>query len=96
MPAPRFTVEREDGSVKESTLSPKWQIAYERDTGEPLFEESERVRVEKVYRLGWYAEGKPGDFDEWLDDVESVSMVNDEDEDDDSDARPTSPERSLD
>jgi hypothetical protein len=77
--APTFIVYYLDGSETEERLLPFQQIAYEKETGEPLFSQDEGARMEKVYRLAWYASGKPSAFDEWVRSLEAVSMVEDED-----------------
>lgn len=84
--APTFTIAYLDGRDSEERLLPFQQIAYEKDTGQPLFSDDEDPRMEKVYTLAWYACGQPDTFDEWVKTLEAVSMVDDdEDTDDDED-----------
>ena len=79
---PTFTVYLLDGGVENARLLPFQQIAYERDTGEPLFSVDESISMEKVYMLAWYAADQPDTFDEWVRTLEAVTMVEDGDEDD--------------
>jgi hypothetical protein len=78
MPAPKFKVEYVDGSEEEVKLLPKAQVEYERETKKSLgegFGES----LEEVYNLAWFAAGKPnGSLDSWLDSVEAVVGIDQE------------------
>lgn len=87
--APTFIVLYTDGHEEEAKLLPIQQIAYERDTGEPLFGSDESIQMIKVYTLAWYASGKPDTFDEWVGTLEAVTMV--EDGDGDADKGETAP-----
>lgn len=88
--APTFTISYLDGTDSVERLLPFQQIAYERDTGEPLFSDDESPRMAKVYMLAWYACKQPDTFDEWVQTLEAVSMVEDDDDDDEGDDDPSS------
>lgn len=90
MAAPKFTLTYLDGTSEEVVLRPRAQIAYEEDTGEGLASLDEDIRVSKLYRLAWYAAGRPSDFDEWIDSLESVDLpAGDMNDDGEADTRPT-------
>ena len=93
MAAPTFKVTFIEGNIEEIKLRPRAQIAYEEETGDALISlDSDQMRVSKLYKLAWFAAGKPGDFDEWIDSLDAVEMAGDEDEDGDEATRPTSPD----
>lgn len=84
MPTPRFTVTYEDGSTEELRMRPRAQVAYEADTNQALFQDTDDVRMTTIYTMAWYAADRPGELDEWiakLDDVEMQSMRPTKDED---------------
>jgi hypothetical protein len=74
MAAPKFTVTYLDGTSETVSLRPRAQIQFEEDTGGGLVSLDDEVRVSKLYKLAWYAAGKPGEFDEWLDNLEAVEL----------------------
>ena len=81
MAAPTFKVTFIDGKIEEIKLRPRAQIDYEEETGDALISlDSDQMRVSKLYKLAWFAAGKPGDFDEWIDSLDAVEMAGDEDE----------------
>lgn len=89
MAAPTFIVEYVDGNAEEVKLLPRAQIAYEKEQKKSL--RSDFDSLTDLYRLAWYACGKPDDkMENWIENVESVEPVEDEDSD------PTSPEPSSD
>lgn len=78
MAAPKFKIEYQDGTSEEVQLRPARQMQYEAETGEPLFDESEKILMTKVYTLAWYAAGKPETLEDWAETLESVEMVSEE------------------
>lgn len=95
MPAPRFTIEYEDGSSEEIKLQPKAQIAYESELGRSLRDDIESLT--QMYELAWYAAGKPdGSLAKWVERVEAIAPADDgeADEDGETETRPTSRSKS--
>jgi hypothetical protein len=94
MAAPIFKVTHIDGTEEEVALRPRAQIAYEEETGDALISlDSDEMRVSKLYKLAWFAAGRPSDFDEWIDSLDSVEMATtgteDEPQEEGEDTRPT-------
>jgi len=92
MAAPIFKVTHIDGTAEEVRLRPRAQIDYEEETGDALISfDTDEMRVSKLYTLAWYAAGKPGEFDEWIDSLDSVEMAGGEDasEGEEQTTRPT-------
>ena len=84
-----FKIGYSDGTEQEAPFRPKAQVAYERDTGEPIGMEDDQVLVTKLYHMAWYAAGKPmDDFDAWLDTIDSVEAGGNDDEEEGG-TRPT-------
>lgn len=90
MAAPKFTIEYTDGSTGEVKLLPKAQLAYESETGKSLRDEVSSLT--EMYQLAWFAAGKPeGSLEAWIEKVEALLPVEDEEEDA---PRPTSRSKS--
>jgi hypothetical protein len=90
MPAPTFTVEFLDGRVEKVKLTPRAQVDYEAATGKPLTGMGGGDRpVSEMYELAWYAAGKPDTYDTWLDGLEAILSEAEEQEAEESEARPT-------
>jgi hypothetical protein len=80
MAAPTFKVTLIDGTTSEVKLRPRAQIDYEEETGDALVSfDTDEMKVSKLYKLAWYAAGKPETFDEWVDSLDAVEMAGDED-----------------
>jgi hypothetical protein len=89
MAAPTFKVTLIDGTESEVKLRPRAQIDYEEETGDALVSfDTDEMKVSKLYKLAWYAAGKPDTFDEWVDSLDAVEMAGDEDVDDTEDGEP--------
>lgn len=87
MAAPTFIIEYIDGSAEEVKLLPRAQIAYEAETKRSLRGDVESLT--ELYRLAWYAAGKPdGSLQEWAEKIESLSSADENTEEGDGD-RPT-------
>jgi hypothetical protein len=74
MPTPRFTVTYEDGSTEELRMRPRAQMAYESDTNQPLFQDTDEIRMTTIYTMAWYAAGKPDTLDGWIANIDDVEM----------------------
>lgn len=82
MPAPRFKIEQTDGTEREVKMLPLAQIAYERETGKSLGGDFGE-QVTDLYKLAWFADGAPGEFDQWIEGIEAVTGVDQEEADGD-------------
>lgn len=97
MPAPRFKIEFIDGREPEEVkLLPKAQLRFESETGRSLGGDFGQ-KVSDLYSLAWFAAGEPGDsLEEWLEDIEAVTGVDQDTGEDDTTGDPPSPEGSPD
>lgn len=97
MPAPRFKIEYIDGrEPDEVKLLPKAQLRFESKTGKSLGKDFGE-KVSDLYSLAWFAAGEPGDsLEDWLEDIEAVTGVDVEGEDEAAAVDPPSPEVSPD
>jgi len=91
MAAPIFKITYSDERVEEVKLRPRAQIDFEEETGDALVTlDSDEMRVSKLYLLAWFAAGKPGEFEDWIDSLDAVELAGDEDADaEDDSTRPT-------
>lgn len=79
MAAPTFKIAYTDGREEEIKMLPKAQIAYERETKRSLRDEVQSLT--ELYELVWYAAGRPGTFDDFIESLEGVESDSDEDGD---------------
>ena len=75
MPVPRFNLIYQDGTNEEVRMRPRAQIQYEADTGEPLFKDSDNIHMTTIYKMAWYAAGKPDTLEIWADRLEDAEMI---------------------
>lgn len=87
----RFNIEYADETTVEASFLPKQQVQYEMETGDPIASSSDEILVTKLYKMAWFAAGKPrDDFDDWLDDLVSVEALDSDDDGDvEGSTRPT-------
>ena len=74
----KLRVTAADGVTSDVVVRPVTQVALEREYKKSI---TEANGAEHMYWMAWHASGKPGGkYDDWLDQVDDVSPINDEDE----------------
>ena len=84
----KLTIEKSDGEETTVPVRPRTQVAYERHFKTAL---NSDIGMEQLYWLGWHSSGTVEKFDRWLNDVESITAVVDNEEDADLDPLGTAP-----
>ena len=75
----KLTIETTDGSETTVPVRPRTQVAYERHFKSQL---NSDIGMEQLYWLGWHSSGTVEKFDNWLNNVEAITAVVDNEEDD--------------
>jgi hypothetical protein len=78
----KFDVTYQDGTVVQAIALPRDFVAFERQYGKSIAAFGDQTQMEWVFYLAWsplHRSGRePGDFDSFLDKVEDVQPVQDE------------------
>lgn len=78
----QFKITYLDGNTVSSTAGLGDQVAYEREFDRSIAELASNFRITDICWLAWHglkrADGSVGDFDEWIDTVDTVEAVDDE------------------
>ncbi len=87
-------IEYVDGTTRSLSVRPITQVAFERHWKKGLAALGEDTHVEHLYWLAWDSlrklGEKPVEFDPWLDTINAVDVVNQDDDEDDSDPKVSS------
>lgn len=76
--APEFKVVFTDKTEQVVRMLPKAQIAYERKTKRSL--KDDIANITEMYEMVWYAMGNEGTFDDFIEDLEYVEAVGDDED----------------
>ncbi len=72
----RLQILAEDGTASEVVVRPLTQVALEREYKMSI---TEANGAEHMYWMAWHASGAPGKYMDWLNGVDDVTPVEDED-----------------
>ncbi len=72
----QLNITKTDGTEQLVPVRPRTQVAYERHFKTQL---SNEIGMEQLYWLAWHSAGVVSKFDNWLDDVDGVTAVVDDD-----------------
>ena len=72
----QLNISKTDGTEQLVPVRPRTQVAYERHFKTQL---SNDIGMEQLYWLAWHSAGVVSKFDNWLDDVDGVTAVVDDD-----------------
>lgn len=75
----KLTIEKSDGETATVPVRPRTQVAYERHFKTQL---NSDIGMEQLYWLGWHSSGTVEKFDNWLNNIESISAEVEGDDDD--------------
>ena len=75
----KLTIEKSDGETTTVPVRPRTQVAYERHFKTAL---NSDIGMEQLYWLGWHSSGTVEKFDNWLNNIESISAEVEGDDDD--------------
>lgn len=78
----KLRIEDEHGTVQVVTVKPRTQVAFERhwSTPENPVRLDENLSMEQLYWLGWHALKRGESYDQWLETIDEVMPVVDEQE----------------
>jgi hypothetical protein len=72
----KLNVELVDGEIETVSVRPKTQVQFERHFSINL---DKNIGAQHIYWLAWKSSGVVKKYDDWLDDIEGVEVVDDDD-----------------